>query len=76
MPHVLVKMQTGRTEAQKVRLAEEVAKAVQTAIGATDESISVAIEDIAPEDWAGTVYGPDIRAKWDMVYKKPGYDPL
>jgi 4-oxalocrotonate tautomerase len=73
MPHVIVKMYAGRSEPEKVRLAEEVAKAVQSAIGSADKSISVAIEDIAPEDWAGMVYGPDIKAKWDTVYKKPGY---
>ena len=73
MPHVIVKMYAGRTEPEKVRLAEEVAKAVQAAIGSAEKSISVAIEDIAPEDWAGTVYEPDIKAKWEMVYKKPGY---
>jgi 4-oxalocrotonate tautomerase len=73
MPHVIVKMYAGRTEQEKVRLAEEVAKALRTAIGSSDESISVAIEDVAPEDWAGTVYEPDIKAKWDEVYKKPGY---
>ena len=76
MPHVIVKMNAGRSEQEKLKLAEEVAKAVKTAIGSADESISVAIEDVAPEDWIDRVYKPDIKAKWDTVYKKPGYDPL
>jgi len=76
MPHVIVKMYAGRSEQEKLRLAEEVAKAVRTAIGSADESISVAIEDIAPGEWAEKVYKPDIKGKWDTVYKKPGYDPL
>jgi hypothetical protein len=25
------------------------------------------------EEWADKVYRPDIEAKWDAVYKKPGY---
>jgi 4-oxalocrotonate tautomerase len=76
MPHVIVKMYVGRTEQEKTRLAEEMTKAARTAIGSADKSISVAIEDIAPDDWAEKVYRPDIKAKWDTVYKKPGYDPL
>jgi len=76
MPHVIVKMHAGRTEQEKARLAEEVTQAVRIAIGSSDKSISVAIEDIAPENWTEMVYGPDIKAKWDTLYKKPGYDPL
>jgi 4-oxalocrotonate tautomerase len=76
MPHVIVKLAVGRTEQEKMRLAEEVANAVQNVTGAADESVSVAVEDVAPEDWSEQVYGPDIKAKWDTVYRKPGYDPL
>jgi 4-oxalocrotonate tautomerase len=76
MPHVIVKLAVGRTEPEKMRLAEEVANAVQNVTGAADESVSVAVEDVAPEDWSEQVYGPDIKAKWDTVYRKPGYDPL
>lgn len=38
--------------------------------------ISVAIEDVAKEDWAEKVYKPDILGKPETLYKKPGYDPL
>jgi 4-oxalocrotonate tautomerase len=76
MPHVIVKLAIGRTEQEKMRLAEEFANAVQNVTGAADESVSVAVEDVAPEDWSEQVYGPDIKAKWDTVYRKPGYDPL
>jgi 4-oxalocrotonate tautomerase len=76
VPHAIVKLAVGRTEQEKARLAEEVAKAVQSVTGAADESVSVAIEDVVPEDWAERVYVPDIKSKWDTVYRKPGYDPL
>jgi 4-oxalocrotonate tautomerase len=76
MPHVIVKMYAGRSEQDKARLAEEVAKALRTVIGSADKSISVAIEDVAPDEWAEKVYRPDIKAKWDTLYKTPGYDPL
>jgi 4-oxalocrotonate tautomerase len=73
MPHVNVKMHAGRTEKQKQRLADELCKAVKNAIGSADESISVAVEDIDPRDWTEKVYKPEILARPETLYKKPGY---
>ena len=74
MPHVIVKLYSGRSEQQKSRLAEEVAKAVMAVLKCGDESVSVGVEDVAPADWADKVYKPDILAKSEKIYKKPGYD--
>jgi 4-oxalocrotonate tautomerase len=41
-----------------------------------EESVSVAIEDIGPQDWAEDVYKPDILSNWEKLYKKPGYNPF
>ncbi len=38
-----------------------------------EESVSVGFEEIKSQDWAETVYRPDIQSRWDKVYKKPGY---
>lgn len=76
MPHVIVKLYAGRSEQQKARLAAEVTKAVIAGIGSTEDAISVSIEDVEPNDWTETVYKPDIAAKPDTLYKKPGYKPL
>lgn len=75
MPHVVVKLYSGRTEQQKAALAEAVTKAVMEALGAGRDSVSVGIEDVAPKDWTERVYNPDISGKPDTIYKKPGYDP-
>lgn len=75
MPHVIVKMLEGRTQAQKEALTEEIAKALKTAIGCPDESISVAIEDFAPADWKGKVYDTDILGAGENLFRKPGYEP-
>jgi 4-oxalocrotonate tautomerase len=40
-----------------------------------EESVSVAIEEFDPRDWAEKVYKPDIVSKRKQLYKKPGYDP-
>jgi len=40
-----------------------------------EESVSLAIEEVKPEDWTEKVYKPDIQKKWDKLYKEPGYSP-
>jgi len=76
MPHVIVKLYTGRSELQKSRLAEEIVKDVVAIAECEEESVSVTIEEIKPEDWAGKVYKPDILDSPEKLYKKPGYNPF
>jgi 4-oxalocrotonate tautomerase len=40
-----------------------------------EESVSLAMEQVAARDWTTIVYDPDIRARPDMLYKRPGYEP-
>lgn len=72
-PHVIVKLYPGRSEQQKIRLAEQIVKDVVSIIKCGEESVSVAIEEIKPEDWAEKVYKPDILNTPGKLYKKPGY---
>jgi 4-oxalocrotonate tautomerase len=76
MPHVIVKLQSGRSEEQKTKIAEEVTKAIMAGAKCAEASVWVSIEDVEAGDWVEKVYKPDIIGKWDEVYKKPGYDPL
>jgi 4-oxalocrotonate tautomerase len=76
MPHVIVKMHSGRSDAQKARLVEAITKVVMAEAVCAESGVSVAIEDVEPADWVENVYKPDIRGKWDQLHKKPGYDPL
>ena len=73
MPHVTVKMHSGRPAQQKARLAEEITKAVMNALGCSADSVSVAIEDVEPGEWFTRVYDPEIGARPELLYKKPGY---
>jgi 4-oxalocrotonate tautomerase len=75
MPHVIVKMLVGRSEAQKAKIAAEVTKAIMEGAHCAETSVSVSIEDIAPDRWTEDVYEPDIRGHWETLYKKPGYEP-
>jgi 4-oxalocrotonate tautomerase len=76
VPHVSVKLYRGRPEQQKIRLAEQILKDVVAHVKHGEESVSLAIEEIKPEDWAEKVYKPGIVNNWEKLYKKPGYNPF
>jgi 4-oxalocrotonate tautomerase len=73
MPHVIVKLWPGKSEQQKSRLAEAITKDVMGIFRHGEESVSLAVEEIKPQDWAEKVYKPDIIGKPAQLYKKPGY---
>jgi 4-oxalocrotonate tautomerase len=76
MPHVSVKLYPGRSEQQKTRLAQEIVKNVVAIANCGEESVSVSIEEIKPEDWVEKVYKPDILGNQGKLYKQPGYNPI
>ena len=73
MPHVIVKLWPGKSEQQKIRLAEAIVKDVTKVLNYGEESVSVAIEEVSAQDWAEKVYKPDIINNPKKLYKKPGY---
>ena len=75
MHHVIVKLWPGKSEQQqqKTRLAEAITKNVTEIVHYGDESVSVAVEEIKSQDWLEKVYKPDIKSKWEKLYKRPGY---
>jgi 4-oxalocrotonate tautomerase len=73
MPHVIVKLWPGKSEEQKTRLVLEIVKDVTKVLNYGEESVSVAIEEVEPQDWAEKVYQPDIVNNSERLYKKPGY---
>ncbi len=73
MPHVVVKLASGRSDAQKQRIADEVVRAVVKTAECGEEAVSVAIEDVEPADWDDKVFGPEIAGKADTLFKTPGY---
>ena len=76
MPHIIVKLYPGRTEEQKRQLANEIVKDVVAIANCEEKAVSVAFEEINPNDWAEKVYKPDIIDNEDKLYKKPGYNPF
>ncbi len=70
MPHVIVKMYPGRTEDQKIRLAEAMTQAVVSIAICPEDSVSISLEEVAPEDWNEKVYEPFISVSESTLYKK------
>lgn len=73
MPHIIVKLYPGRSEQDKARLADGIVKEVAAIAKCGEQSVSVAIEEVKPEDWAEKVYKQDILRNLQTLYKKPGY---
>ncbi|PYR07783.1 MAG: 4-oxalocrotonate tautomerase [Acidobacteria bacterium] len=73
MPHVVVKLWPGKSEQQKVRLAQNITKDVMDVLHYGEESVSVAFEEVEPGDWAAKVYQTDIVGNAEKLYKRPGY---
>lgn len=76
MPHVLVQLHPGRTEDQKKGLAEGITRVVMEIAKCEEQSVSVAIEEIEPSQWAEKVYRPNILNQEALLYKRPGYNPF
>ena len=73
MPHVIVKLWPGKTDAQKQQLADEITERVTSILDYGPESVSVAFREVSSADWKAEVYDPDIAQTDDALYKEPGY---
>jgi 4-oxalocrotonate tautomerase len=76
MPHVIVKLWRGKSEQQKKNLAVKITRAVMDTLYYVEDSVSVGFEEVAAKDWMARVYDPDIQAKPESIYKKPGYSSV
>jgi len=74
VPHVIVKLWPGKSEQQKQRLAQAITQDVIKILHYGEESVSVAMEEIEAQDWVERVYKPQVKNRWDALYRKPGYD--
>lgn len=73
MPHVIVKLRPGKTEQQKKRLSDAIARDVMEVLNYGADSVSVGMEEVPAAEWKERVYEPDIQDRSENLYKKPGY---
>ncbi|RQS40888.1 4-oxalocrotonate tautomerase family protein [Burkholderia sp. Bp8990] len=76
MPHIIVKMAAGRSDATKQELAERLATAMSEVLALDASAVSVAVEDVPAQKWIQQVYGPDIEGSGQRLVKRPEYGPL
>jgi len=76
MPHIVLKMKPGRSDELKAQIAQALAQALVATAGVPEKAVSVAMEEIAPDDWMTQVYEPEIAGKAATLVRKPGYGPL
>ena len=70
MPHVTIKMWTGRSDEIKTRLAEKVANTIAEDLGCKKSDVTVAVEDVNKEDWATKVVEPEINNNPNIYFKE------
>lgn len=75
MPHVIVKLWPGKTDAQKRALSDAIVRDVTRILNYGEEAVSVGFDEVAPAEWTARVYAPDIQGRWPMLVKQPGYGP-
>lgn len=73
MPHVVVKLWPGKSQEQKQRLADAIAREVVAQLGCGEESVSVGFEEVSSDEWKARVYDPEIVGKAGGLLKRPGY---
>lgn len=74
MPHIIVKLWPGKTDAQKRELAEAITRDVMKVLDYREASVSVSFEEVESSRWREDVYLPDIVEQPDRLFKAPGYD--
>ncbi|QDT29688.1 4-oxalocrotonate tautomerase [Gimesia panareensis] len=74
MPHVIIKLWPGKSDALKQELADRITRDVMDVFHYGAESISVAFEEVKASEWREKVFQPDIVAKPEQLFKHPGYD--
>ena len=75
MPHVIVKLWPEKSEGQEAELAAAIVKDVTKVLHYGEQSVSVSMEEVPAREWLEKVFKPDIEARRDQLYKKPGYGP-
>jgi 4-oxalocrotonate tautomerase len=73
MPHVVVKLWPGKTEAQKQSLTDAIVGAVNDILDYGPDAVSVGFDEVPAQDWGARVFAPDILGKWNSLIKEPGY---
>lgn len=73
MPHIIVKLWSGRNDEIKSKLAKRIANTVAEELNVDIGDVSVAIEEVPREKWGKKVYKAEIKNN-PNIYHKPDYE--
>ncbi|WP_314417428.1 tautomerase PptA [Pseudescherichia vulneris] len=74
MPHIDIKcFPRDLTDEQKTALADDITAAIVRHLNSKDESVSVALSQVQPENWKAQVWDTEIAPQMEVLIKKPGY---
>ena len=74
MPHVIIKLWPGNTMDEKKTLADIITDSIHETLGIRKKAVTVAFDDVEPEDWWEKVHVPLIDGnKTGIVFKPEGY---
>lgn len=74
MPHIDVKFFPRElNEEQQQALANELSDVIVRHLQSKESSVSVALQQVQPDDWKSQVWDKEIAPVLDTLAKKPGY---
>lgn len=74
MPHVDIKcFPRELSDEQKTALAEDIAQVIIRHFNSKEASVSVALNQVAQENWKAQVWDVEIAPQLETLIKKPGY---
>lgn len=74
MPHVDIKcFPRDLNDEQKTALAADIAEVIIRHFNSKEGSVSVALQQVAQDDWKTQVWDTEIAPQMDTLIKKPGY---
>lgn len=75
MPHISIKgYPKNLSESELQNLSEAICAVISKHLKTIDKSISIAYQEVNPEQWKSTVYDKEIKPALDTLLKKPGYE--
>ncbi|MGP3591951.1 tautomerase PptA [Vagococcus sp. WN89Y] len=74
MPHVDIKcFPRDLNEEQQAALAADITDVIFRHFNSKESSVSVALRQVAQEEWKGQVWDKEIAPQMEQLIKKPGY---
>ncbi|WLI77331.1 tautomerase PptA [Kosakonia sp. H02] len=74
MPHIDIKcFPRDLNDEQKSALAADITEVIIRHLDSKESSVSVALNEIAPEEWKAQAWDTEIAPQMEKLIKKPGY---